>query len=741
MQKKIISLLVLCTCVLQFAVPAFSQSMQITTTSDDLNSYEDVSSVSDDAVQPSGRSTKVTLELKGVDILDVLKVLSKKSGLNIVAGKNVRGQVTLFLQDVDVWDALKIVLETSDLAYEKKGDIIKVITESDYEARYGRPYEDKTVTEIIKLTDAKVQIASEILNQLKSTVGRIIIDESTNSMIIIDTSEALASMQKAIKMIDVPMETRVFPLKYAKAEDIEAQLSELVTPNVGVIKVDNRTNKVVVTDIAAKLDHITEMVYAFDEKPIQVLIEAKIIEVVLEDEYVLGIDWNVVMDRTNTESYSFGNNSLGGRRITRKKGPLAGTEATNLPMFTINSAGDDFNAIISALEAMGKTNTLSNPRVTVLNNEEASIEVATKQPFVSQTVVQGDSTSTTADNVEFVDVGVTLTVVPTITKDQYILMEVNPEVSTAGTPLTLTSTDSNGQQFTRTVVPVVTSQEVETKVIIQSGTTLVLGGLIQDSQSVVQKKVPFLGDIPWLGSAFRNKSDDFKKTELVVFITPYILRPDIDSEEFGRFFDSNREPHSFNEMGGVDSNYYEATSTSQSYVHTDDNSFWEEYATPPAKINSVVPHFKREKSYTIDRELELKRTMESLNSVPRSTSKERPVAMSPSVKKKSVVPMTPLTPAKKQAVSNNPSQYSRTIKESIFSAIRNEPSLKKLSGEVEVNVSVSDDGYLNRLRARSLKNTKLNNLLILAINNNSPYPKRPRGSGSDDRDLSFSLFF
>ena len=73
-------------------------------------------------------SQKITLELKGVDILDVLKVLSKKSGLNIVAGKNVRGQVTLFLQDVDVWEALQIVLETSELAYEQKGDIIKVKT-------------------------------------------------------------------------------------------------------------------------------------------------------------------------------------------------------------------------------------------------------------------------------------------------------------------------------------------------------------------------------------------------------------------------------------------------------------------------------------------------------------------------------------------------------------------------------------------------------------------------------------
>ena len=471
------------------------------------------------------------------------------------------------------------------------------------------------------------------------------------------------------------------------------------------------------------------------------LIEAKIIEVVLEDEYVLGIDWHLVFNHSRSKPLSYTSNSIGGIDIPSTSGPLAGIEQSDLAMFTINSTEDDFNAVISAIEAMGKANTLSNPRVTVLNNEEASIAVATRQPFVSQTVVQGDNTSTTADNVEFVDVGVTLSVIPTITKDNYILMEVKPEVSTAGTPLTLTSTDSQGEQFTRTVVPVVTSQEVETKVLVNSGRTLVLGGLIQDSQSVTQKKVPVLGDIPLIGSAFRSKSDDFKKTELVVFITPYILSPDKSSSESVRYFDADNKLLPFNQVGGKNNEYYDSSYTSQSYLHTDDNAFWEEASEPYSKFDNIIPGWspgdKRDKnrnSYELDRELELQRTMNDLNqsdAAPRAAA--RRTAPPASTGFGAGVPVSaPSVPA---------DAYLRRLKKNVFDAIMNEPALEDMSGEVKIDLTVGGSGYLSRLKARSLENPALNNLLILAINNNAPYAPLPADVDSDEQDLSFSLFF
>lgn len=714
--------------------PVHAQSLQMETDSSSLDSYEDISSTSDDRSSPVKHSSKITLELKGVDILDVLKVLSKKSGLNIVAGKNVRGQVTLFLQDVDVWDALKIVLETSDLAYEKKGDIIKVITEADYEARYGRPYEDKTVTEVIQLKEAKVQVASEMLNQIKSTVGKIIVDESTNSMIIIDTPEALMSMKKAVQSIDVALKSKIFELRYATAEEIETKLSEMITPNVGMLKVDSRTNKVFVADIPSKIEQIEKMIRTFDEKPLQVLIDAKIIEVVLEDEYALGIDWDLVFRSTNNRNLSYGTNALGGVDIPSSGGPIAGLDSSDLAVFTINSSDNDFSAVISAIEGMGKTNTLSNPRVAVLNNEEASIAVATRQPFVSQTVVQGDSTSTTADNVEFVDVGVTLSVVPSITMDDFILMAVKPAVSNAGTPLTLSSTDANGQQFTRTVIPVVTSQEVETKVIVKSGTTIVLGGLIQDSQSVKQKKVPLLGDIPWIGSAFRNKSDDFKKTELVVFITPYILQPDQSTRETQKFMNTDSSPLPFNSFGGQSNEYYDASNTSQSYFHTDDNAFWEESQAFQKELRAKKDK-KDDGAFVLDREHELQRTVAALSADSESTP--QPVYYREPVVTDSVSTVPVEVPV--QAGLNSGTYYS--LKQNMFEAIVNEPLLNKLSGEVKVDFLIAKDGYLKKLRARSIDNPDLNSLLILAINNNAPYVTGQSANGIEEQELSYTFFF
>lgn len=172
--------------------------------------------------------------------------------------------------------------------------------------------------------------------------------------------------------------------------------------------------------------------------------------------------------------------------------------------------------------------------MTVLNNAEAKLAVATREPFVSQTVVQSVNTSTTADNVQFVDVGVTLTVIPEISVDDYIQMKIKPEISTAGTPLELQGVaQGSNTAFTRTRVPVVTTQELETTVMMKSGTMLVIGGLIQDKHDKTSVKLPVLGSLPFLGRAFSSEARDATKTELVIFLTPTILRPDVSTAEKG----------------------------------------------------------------------------------------------------------------------------------------------------------------------------------------------------------------
>ncbi len=506
----------------------------------------------------------LTLELQGVNILDVLKLLSKRSGLNIVAGKNVQGQVSLFLQQVKVMDALMTILETSDLAYVEDRGIIKVLTKKDYEDLYGRPYRDTRVTRQFDLMHAKADNLIATLGQIKSTFGKILAESRTNTLVITETPEVMEEMAELITRADQPFESRVFKLQYAKAEDIGAKLQKIVQPGQGTLEVDLKSNRIFVHDSREKVEKISALVDAFDVRQTQVLIEAKVIEVNLDDNFRFGIDWDLVTEKAGSL------NSL----ISAAAFPVSAPAGAALSTLTIGSGNDDLQAVIQIIEQMGKTNTLSSPRLTVVNNEEAKLSVATRQPFVSQTVVQSVNTSTTADQVQFVDVGVTLSVVPTISEDNIIQMKVKPEISSAGTPVTLQGVATGSDTlFTRTIIPVVTTQELQTVVNVKSGTTLVIGGLIQDVEGKTMVKLPILGNIPVLGRAFTSKTHDASKTELVIFLTPTIIAADENSTETNRFFTptGNLLPHK--ETGGYI--YDKAFFHSQGPIRTDDKPYWE----------------------------------------------------------------------------------------------------------------------------------------------------------------------
>jgi len=528
--------------------------------------------VQDAAAKPA-LAQKITMDLKGVDILDVLKILSKRTGLNIVAGKNVGGNVTLYLQNVDVWSALKKILETADLAYVEEDGIIRVMTDKDYETLFGKPFRDYRKAHVFNLKNAKASELGEIVNQLKSNIGRVIIDERSNSIIAFDTQLVLDDMGKTLSEMDTPTDSKVFTLRYALAEDLEPKLKSVVNPVTGSLEIDKRSNKIYVRDLADRVKQVAAIVKEFDAQPLQVLIDAKVIEVVLNDQSRFGVDWNAILERTPKNPYKFSSPLT----VTNpSSGPLANVTFATLTGDKIGDANqDDFNFVLSALDGVGKTNTLSSPRLTVMNNQEAKLAVATREPFVSQTVVQGANTASTADNVQFVDVGVTLTVKPTIAADNNVMMKIKPAVSSAGTPLELQGVASGSNTtFVRTRVPVVTTQEVETMVIVKSGTTIVMGGLIQDKTDKSFRKIPVLGDIPFFGAPFRNKSEDAKKTELVIFITPHILKPNTSTDEQERFLNGKGELLDFDKVANV--NFAEAYKRSDNPWEKANRPYWHE---------------------------------------------------------------------------------------------------------------------------------------------------------------------
>ena len=464
------------------------------------------------ATLPASRDqNKISLDIKGMDIVDVLKMLAARSGINIVVGKNVSGRVTLFLKDVNVWDAFEIVLLANDLAYEKKGEIINVMTQRDYELQYGQRYLDKKEAKVVQLKYAKAADLSRALNQIKTNIGRVVVDEGSNTIALIDTPDKIKEMDDFIRSTDLPIETRLFSLNYAQADKLQPKIQETLTKGVGYIRVDERTNKIAVTDYPAKLEEIANVISAFDEKTPQVLIDAQIIEIKPSDKFEMGVDWDFWIKN----------------HFDIKAALPVGT-ANRLLLGTSSAAPSkkgEYKAILDLLRTIGDTKILSSPRIMALNNQEAKILVGTKDAYITSATSQAGDTSVTSQTVNFVDVGIKLYVTPTINRDGFVTMKIKPEISSA----TRTDITSEGQI---TQIPIVTTSESETTVMVKDGVTIIIGGLRKDERLKTVKKIPLIGDIPLLGFFFRSTSDELKKTELVILLTPHIMSGESSYTDF-----------------------------------------------------------------------------------------------------------------------------------------------------------------------------------------------------------------
>ena len=223
---------------------------------------------------------RISLDLKGVDILDVLKLLSQKSGLNFVAGRNVSGRVTIFVTNVDVWEAFEIICGANDLAYERTGDIVTVMAARDYELIYGEKFQERKKTVVEPLKYAKVTQVATVLNQVKSGIGRIVVDETSNTLILSDVPTKLVEMEELLKKLDKPTETRVYSLNYTEADKLKEKVQEVLSP-VGTFTFDTRTNKAIISDLKEVLQKTDQIIRAFDVPDGEVLIESKILKVEL----------------------------------------------------------------------------------------------------------------------------------------------------------------------------------------------------------------------------------------------------------------------------------------------------------------------------------------------------------------------------------------------------------------------------------------------------------------------------
>ena len=233
----------------------------------------------------------ITLDLRNIDVIEALKFLANKSTLNIVPTKNVSGRVTLTLENVLFKDIFDLILRSNGLAYVKIGEIYNVMTELEYKAYYGRNFFDLRQVKVFRLKYSIPEQAFSLLDALKSEIGRVLVDRESGNVLIMDTPENIAGIEKALAEFEKRNVIEVFSLKYARAKEVEEILkTRLDAKNVGSAKADERNNQVVVQTLPDRMQEIASLIERLDKPTKEVLIESKIIKIKLSDQLDTGIE-------------------------------------------------------------------------------------------------------------------------------------------------------------------------------------------------------------------------------------------------------------------------------------------------------------------------------------------------------------------------------------------------------------------------------------------------------------------
>jgi general secretion pathway protein D len=354
---------------------------------------------------------------------------------------------------------------------------------------------------------------------------RVLPDERTNSVVIVSSADDGELAKRIIAKLDVerPLEAsniHVIYLEHAEAKDIEKAVSTaLAKITVGVpaersglfqITSDEGTNSLIVVSSPQDYQLVEQMVKKLDTVREQVLIEFQIIEASENVLKELGFDWATLDQAVANSVRGFAFTNLG-PRVEAAVGDLQGV---GIGLWKEVNRQPEIGVILKALEDNSAVNILSTPHVLTSNHQEATITVADNVPYVSQSrVTEYDpATPTAIQTYDFKDVG--------------IILKVRPHVSGTLVRLQIEATFSKliqGTTVRNSETPTTAMREAKTVIAIQSGLTVVIGGLMRDDKEKVEKKVPLLGDLPLLGALFRSTSERLQKTNLLLFITPHVL--------------------------------------------------------------------------------------------------------------------------------------------------------------------------------------------------------------------------
>ena len=413
------------------------------------------------AVSGAYSGDKLNLNFQDIGLRAALQQIADVAGLNLVVGDDVQGSITLRLKDVP-WDqALDLVLQTKGLDKRIKAGVLLVA-----------PVEELAARELLALESRK-------------------------------------------QMADLaPLRRELLQVNHAKAADL-AKLFQSVsgfegtTDERGSVAVDDRTNNIIAYQTGERLEELRRIVAQLDVPVRQVMIEARIVEANVDYDKSLGARWGGRLTRGNWAAGGIQKPLPDGAQAPENVpsspfvdlGSLTGTSGLGIAFITDNLLLD---LELTAMEKTGNGEIVSQPKVVTSDKETARILKGTEIPYQ-------ESTSQGATSVSFKEASLSLEVTPQITPDDHVIMVVKV---TKDEPDYLNKLND---------VPPIKKNEVNAKVLVKDGETIVIGGVFSNTQSKVVDKVPFLGDVPYLGRLFRRDVLAEKKSELLVFLTPRIM--------------------------------------------------------------------------------------------------------------------------------------------------------------------------------------------------------------------------
>lgn len=374
-----------------------------------------------------------------------------------------------------------------------------------------------------------IVISDKVSGKISVKFTNVSVDEAIDAIVTIN-GYAYTKKGSVIK-VTTPEEvereapiTRVFVLNNAIAEELKPSLEKSLS-SIGTIEVDTRSNALVVTDVPNVVQTIENLIKQLDKETPQVLIEARIIETILDNSKNLGINWTARVTATGSKRpHTFPFRKVGPKSFfPENQSSSSSDDSGGFPYthgFPYATTGEfsfgtlnfsQFQMVLEALQSNSETKILSHPRLVTLNNQEAKILVGTRVPIPIYTF--NDDTGTyEISGYEEEEVGISLEVTPHVSPDNKIKLTLHPEVSSI--------TGYTGPNDER---PIIDTREASTQVQLRDGETVVIGGLIKQNKIDTVNKVPILGDIPVLGLAFRHKGQSLESTDLLIFVTAKIL--------------------------------------------------------------------------------------------------------------------------------------------------------------------------------------------------------------------------